>query len=180
MSYKIQKTYINDLIIVEPSVYHDNRGYFFESYNKNEFSNLGLSYNFVQDNQSLSLNKGTIRGIHFQSNPFQQAKLVSCIEGEILDYAIDLRKTSDTYLKWYSINLNSSNQKLLLIPRGFGHAFITLVDNTRVLYKVDNPYSKTHERIINYLDNQINLEIPFLEDIIISEKDKTAPFLSHT
>ena len=180
MSYKIQKTFIDGLIVLEPNVYHDNRGYFFEGYNQNEFSKLGLSYNFLQDNQSMSLKKGTIRGIHFQSYPFQQAKLVSCIGGEILDYAIDLRETSDTYLKWYSINLNSSNQKLLLIPRGFGHAFVTLVDNTRVLYKVDNPYSKTHERIINYLDNQIKLDIPFLKDIIISEKDKNAPFLSHT
>lgn len=178
MSYKISKTFIDGLVVLEPIVYYDNRGHFLESYNKNKFSKLGLNYDFLQDNQSMNLKKGTIRGIHFQSHPYQQAKLVSCNNGEIIDYAIDLRKTSETYLKWYSINLNSINQKSLLIPKGFGHAFVTLADNTRVFYKVDNPYSKPHEKIINYLDEQIKLEIPFFENIIISDKDKNAPFLS--
>ena len=178
ITMKLHSTFINDLIVLQPTIHHDERGYFFESYNKNQLIKLKISIDFIQDNQSFSSNKGTIRGIHFQSTPFQQAKLVSCIEGEILDFAVDLRKNSNTFLKWYSINLSSKNQKQLLIPRGFGHAFVTLVDNTRVLYKVDNHYSKKHEKTINYLDDQINLEMPLFEKIIISEKDKNAPFLS--
>lgn len=176
MAIKIIGTHFSDLYVLEPILYRDNRGFFFESYNQLELKQQGLDFYFIQDNHSLSKKKGTIRGIHYQSAPFEQTKLVRCIRGEIIDFAVDLRPDSKTYLKWFSINLSSTNHKQLLIPRGFGHAFITLKDNTEVLYKVDNLYSKENEHSINYLDPIIDIEWPKDLTLTLSEKDLNAPF----
>ena len=176
MGIEITETPFQDLFVLEPMLYHDNRGFFLESYNQIDLKQKGLIFNFIQDNHSLSKKKGTVRGIHYQSAPFEQTKLVRCIRGEIIDYAVDLRPDSTTYLKWFSINLSSTNHKQLLIPRGFGHAFVTLKENTEVLYKIDNAYSKVNEHSINYLDPIIDIQWPEDLNLTLSEKDLNAPF----
>ena len=176
MPITIHNTEFEDLLVIEPKVYYDERGFFLESFNNNAFLTHGLDYTFIQDNHSLSSKKGTIRGIHYQIAPYAQAKLVRCIRGEIIDYAIDLRRDSKTFLEYFQIKLNPINQKQLMIPKGFGHAFITLEDNTEVIYKVDNYYSKKHERTINYLDPDININWPITSSITISQKDVDADY----
>lgn len=169
---------LSSVKVIEPVIFQDNRGWFYESYNKQAFTNLGLDMEFIQDNHSLSVPKYTLRGIHFQNEPAAQAKLVRCIRGRILDVAVDLRKGSDTYLKWAAVELSAENRKILFIPRGFGHAFVTLEENCEVNYKVDNVYSRPDERSISYDDPQIGIEWP--EDMIplMSEKDANAPLLA--
>ena len=171
------KTAIDGVYIVEPKVFGDHRGFFMESYSKREFEKAGLFYDFVQDNHSSSTVKGTLRGIHFQKDPTAQGKLVRCIRGRILDYAIDLRKGSETYLKWVAVELSADNKRELFIPRGFGHVFVTLEENCEVNYKVDNVYSKENERSIRYDDPQIGLVWPEGMVPVLSEKDKNAPLL---
>ncbi|MDL2292412.1 dTDP-4-dehydrorhamnose 3,5-epimerase [Acholeplasma sp. OttesenSCG-928-E16] len=173
---KVEKTFIEDLLVITPNIYHDERGWFFESYNKKTFEEHGIFYDFVQDNHSFSLNKGTIRGIHFQNEPYSQAKLVRCTKGRVLDVAVDLRTGSKTYLKWFSIELTEKNGKQLLIPRGFGHAYLTLEDDTEFLYKVDNFYHKESDRSIRYDDPNIKISWNY-DNPILSDKDKNAPFL---
>ena len=134
-------TPLKDLFILKPNVFSDNRGYFFESFSQIKMPFSFQSNHFIQDNQSLSLQKGTLRGIHFQNNPKAQTKLVRCIQGSIWDVAVDLRVGSPTYLKWFGIELTPDNYLQLLIPKGFGHAFMTLLDHTIVTYKVDEYYS---------------------------------------
>lgn len=172
---KIIETNIKDLLIIEPSVFKDDRGWFSESYNKEKLKLLGISINFIQDNHSLSLEKGTIRGLHLQTNPNAQTKLVRCTKGRILDVAVDLRKSSPTYLKVFTIELSTVNQKQLLIPKGFAHGFVTLEDNTEVQYKVDEYYSKEHDRSIKYNDPIFNIDW-VVDNVILSDKDKNAPF----
>jgi dTDP-4-dehydrorhamnose 3,5-epimerase len=168
---------LGGLKIINPDIYQDNRGWFIEEYNKQKYKELcDITCNFVQDNHSYSLAYGTIRGIHFQNSPMAQAKLVSCPRGTILDIAVDLRKNSPTYTKYLAIVLSEDNHKQLFIPRGFGHAFITLTDNTEVFYKVDNYYSKAHDRSIRDDDPIIKIEWPNI-NFILSEKDNNAPFL---
>ena len=169
---------LSSVKVIEPVIFQDNRGWFYESYNKQAFTNLGLDMEFIQDNHSLSVPKYTLRGIHFQNEPAAQAKLVRCIRGRILDVAVDLRKGSDTYLKWVAVELSAENRKILFIPRGFGHAFVSLEENCEVNYKVDNVYSRPDERSISYDDPQIGIEWP--EDMIplMSEKDANAPLLA--
>ena len=128
----VQKTELPDVLVIEPQVFGDNRGFFFESYTKSKFSEIGLDMEFIQDNHSLSVPKYTVRGIHFQKDPTAQGKLVRCIRGRILDYAIDLRKGSETYLKWVAVELSADNKRELFIPRGFGHVFVTLEENCEV------------------------------------------------
>lgn len=172
---KIIETNIKDLLIIEPSVFKDDRGWFSESYNKEKLKLLGISINFIQDNHSLSLEKGTIRGLHLQTNPNAQTKLVRCTKGRILDVAVDLRKQSPTYLKVFTIELSADNKKQLLIPKGFAHGFVTLEDNTEVQYKVDEYYSKEHDRSIKYNDPIFNIDW-VVDNVILSDKDKNAPF----
>jgi len=172
----IIKTEIEGLLIIEPKVFSDERGWFSETYNEQVFNNLGLDIQFKQDNHSLSIQKGVLRGLHFQNEPFPQTKLVRCTKGSIWDIAVDLRKSSSTYLKWIGIELSASNNKMFLIPHGFAHGFITLEDNTEVQYKVDNLYNKSLDRSINYDDPILNIDWP-LQDVILSEKDKNAPLL---
>lgn len=164
---------IKDLLIIEPRVFEDDRGYFFESFNaKNFLEETGNDTAFIQDNESKSIH-GTLRGIHFQNPPFDQAKLVRAVSGEILDVAVDLRKGSSTFGEWYSLILSSENKKQLFIPRGFGHGFVVLSETAVFSYKVDNYYSKDHDSGIIWDDTSLNIDWQIPEsDVILSEKDK--------
>jgi dTDP-4-dehydrorhamnose reductase/dTDP-4-dehydrorhamnose 3,5-epimerase len=173
---KVIKTRFKGLLIVETDVYSDNRGWFTETYTKNIFIDNGIGVDFVQDNQSYSAQKGTLRGIHFQTNPKAQSKLIRCNRGVIIDTVVDLRKGSDTYKQWFSIELSAENKKQLFIPKGFGHAFVTITDDVEVQYKVDEYYSTEHDRSIRYDDADIGIEWG-IETPILSEKDLKAPFL---
>ena len=133
----IIRTEIEDVLIIEPKVFGDHRGWFTETYSKAKFQELGIDVDFVQDNHSMSAQKGTLRGLHFQIDPKSQTKLVRCTKGKILDVAVDLRKGSSTYKKWIGIKLSEENKKQLLIPKGFAHGFLTLTDDVEVQYKVD-------------------------------------------
>jgi dTDP-4-dehydrorhamnose 3,5-epimerase len=175
----IIETPLKDLYILKPKVFIDNRGYFFESYSQIKMPNTFQSVNFIQDNQSLSMQKGTLRGIHFQNHPKAQTKLIRCIQGSMWDVAIDLRLGSPTYLKSFGVELTSENYLQLLVPKGFGHGFITLVDNTVVAYKVDQYYCKDHDRVISYNDYTLKIDWKGLTPIL-SEKDLKAPSLKNS
>lgn len=167
----IEKTPIQDLIIINPSVFNDERGYFFEAYNEAKFAANGMNYNFIQDNQSFS-KRGVIRGLHLQANPFAQAKLVRVLEGKILDVAVDLRKKSPTYGQHFSVVLSAENKKQLMIPHGFAHGFSVLSETASVLYKVDQVYHKDSERGIRYNDPTLNIDWQVNpEEVVVSEKD---------
>jgi dTDP-4-dehydrorhamnose 3,5-epimerase len=166
----IRKTHIDGLYIVEPKLFKDARGYFFESYNSNIFSNAGINTDFVQDNQSLSC-KGTLRGLHFQSPPYEQAKLIRVISGSIIDVAVDIRKDSQTYGQYFSVLLSNTNNKMLYIPDGFAHGFLSLEDNTIIQYKCSNFYNKESEGCIIWNDQSININWG-IDNPIISDKDK--------
>lgn len=173
---KITDTSLPEVKLIEPDVFGDSRGWFYELYSYEKLKKLGIDVKFVQDNRSCSREKGTLRGIHFQKNPMAQAKLVSCTRGRILDIAVDLRKGSPTYLKWISAELSEENKLMLFIPKGFGHGFVTLSENTEVLYKVDEYYSKDHDRSIRFDDKEIGISWG-ITDPVLSEKDRNAPLL---
>ena len=173
------KTEIDGVVIIEPKVFGDKRGYFFESYSLKKMQEHGLDYNFVQDNQSFSANKGTFRGIHFQNGDAAQAKLVRVCSGAVLDVAVDLRKGSPTYKKWIAVELSAENKRQLLIPRGFGHGFVTLTDNVEFLYKADNYYNAEQDRSILWCDEEIGIDWQ-VKNPIVSEKDAAAPKLSES
>jgi dTDP-4-dehydrorhamnose 3,5-epimerase len=166
---------INGLIVITPQVFEDDRGFFMESYHSIVFNKAGIMSEFVQDNHSRSV-KGVIRGLHFQKEPFAQAKLVRCIRGEIFDVAVDLRKDSPSFSKWFGLLLSEENKKMLYIPRGFAHGFATLSSVAEVLYKADNFYSGQHERGIRYDDPSINISWS-ISSPIVSKKDMELPFL---
>lgn len=171
----IIETEINGLIILEPDVFADERGYFFESYNKKKLESFGINTVFVQDNQSLS-SKGVLRGLHFQNPPFQQTKLVSVVKGSVLDVAVDIRENSPTYGKYHSVVLSGENKKIFYIPEGFAHGFLTLEDNTIFSYKCSNYYNKSSEDSLLWNDPVLNINWD-LENPILSDKDKLAnPF----
>ncbi|WP_127845962.1 dTDP-4-dehydrorhamnose 3,5-epimerase [Psychroflexus aestuariivivens] len=174
----IEQTTLKDCFIVIPLVFKDERGSFFEIFNKKEFSAAtGLEINFVQDNQSVS-QYGTIRGLHFQVGDFAQAKLIRVAKGEVLDIVVDMRPDSETYLKHFSCLLNDENNHQLFVPRGFAHGFATLSEEAIFVYKCDNFYDKTSERGILYNDSQLNLDWQIPKDQqIISEKDQHQPTL---
>jgi dTDP-4-dehydrorhamnose 3,5-epimerase len=176
----LTKTNINGLVIIEPKIFKDSRGYFFEPYNKSKFDKYIGVTDFVQDNESKS-KTGVLRGFHFQKPPFEQAKLVRCIQGEVLDVALDLRKKSPTFGKVESVILSEKNKKQLFIPRGFGHAFLVLSETAIFSYKVDNVYSPDHDSGIIW--NDPSLKIDWLiekSELIISEKDKKLLRLNET
>ena len=171
----LEQTSIKDLIVIIPTVFKDERGYFFESYNKSIYNDAGILYDFIQDNQSFST-KGVIRGLHLQINSFAQAKLVRVLQGEILDVAVDLRKNSITYGKHFSVILSAENKKQLMVPHGFAHGFSVLSDTASVLYKVDQVYHKDSERGIRYDDPALAIDWKVnLDDVIVSEKDLILP-----
>lgn len=170
------KTKLDGVFIVKPQVFSDNRGYFMETWSRAAFLNAGLDYDFVQDNSSFSAVKGTLRGIHFQRGEYSQAKLVSCRRGAVLDVVVDLRGNSPTYGRWDSFTLTAENKYSLLIPRGFGHAFLTLTDNVEFTYKADNPYVPQSEGSIRWNDPALGIDFG-IDEPILSEKDKNAPLL---
>ena len=171
----VTETRIKDLVIIEPKVFNDERGYFFEAYNQAKFQNEGINYQFIQDNQSFS-KRGVVRGLHLQINPFAQAKLVRVLEGEILDVAVDLRKNSPTYGQHVSVVLSADNKKQLMVPHGFAHGFSVLSETASVLYKVDQAYNKESERGIRYDDPTLAIDWQLdTNEIIVSEKDVILP-----
>ena len=173
---KITKTKLEGVVIIEPDVFGDNRGFFMESWNKKKMAEAGLDYDFVQDNHSKSTVKGTLRGIHFQKGDKAQAKLVRCVKGAVLDVAVDLRRNSPTFKQWVGVELSEENKKQLLIPRGFGHGFVTLTDDVEFLYKADNYYAPEADAGIRWNDPEIGVEWG-IENPILSEKDRNNPFL---
>lgn len=173
----IMKTEIEDVLIIEPKVFGDHRGWFTETHSKAKFQELGIDIEFVQDNHSMSAQKGTLRGLHFQVNPKAQTKLVRCTKGRILDVAVDLRKGSSTYKQWVGVELSEENKKQLLIPKGFAHGFLTLTDDVEVQYKVDEYYDSECDRSIRFDDQEIGVEWG-IEKPILSEKDLKAPLLN--
>ena len=175
---KITKTKLEGVVIIEPDVFGDNRGFFMESWNKKKMVEAGLDYDFVQDNHSKSTVKGTLRGIHFQKGDKAQAKLVRCVKGAVLDVAVDLRRNSPTFKQWVGVELSEENKKQLLIPRGFGHGFVTLTDDVEFLYKADNYYAPAADAGIRWNDPDIGVGWG-VENPILSEKDKNNPFLKN-
>ena len=171
---EIITTKIPDLYIIKPNVFRDDRGYFFESYNKEFFLSQGIDQNFVQDNESKS-NKGVLRGLHFQRPPFAQGKLVRVIKGAVLDVAVDLRKSSPTFGQWESIELSEENKMMYWVPPGFAHGFITLEDNTIFSYKCTNVYNKASEGSIAWNDPDLNIDWGNDIQPLLSEKDKIGP-----
>ena len=167
-------TEIPEVKIIEPDVFGDHRGYFFETWSENKYKEL----DFIpcQDNESFTAKKGTLRGLHFQQSPMAQAKIVRVVSGAVLDVAVDLRKGSPTYKKWVAVELSAENKRQFFIPRGFAHGFLTLTDNVTFCYKVDNLYSKECDRSIRFDDSEIGVEWG-VSDPILSEKDLNAPLL---
>ncbi len=171
----IETTPIQDLVIINPTVFEDARGYFFEAYNQNAFAAQGIHINFVQDNQSFS-KRGTLRGLHYQNPPFAQTKLVRVLQGEIIDVAVDIRKQSPTYGQHFAIKLSAENKKQLLIPHGFAHGFSVISETAVVLYKCDQFYNKGSEGGIRFDDPSLNIDWGMdLKDAIVSDKDLVLP-----
>lgn len=171
----IETTFIKDLLIINPTVFEDTRGYFFEAYNKSNLANSGITIDFVQDNQSFS-KRGTLRGLHYQNPPFAQTKLVRVLQGEIIDVAVDIRKNSATYGQHFAIRLSAENKKQLLIPHGFAHGFSVLSQTAIVMYKCDQFYNKESEGGIRFDDPTLNIDWGMdLKDAIVSDKDLVLP-----
>lgn len=163
-------------MIIEPNIFEDDRGYFYESYNRDEFYNKGIEDVFVQDNQSLS-QKNVLRGLHFQKPPFSQAKLIRVVQGSVLDVAVDLRKNSKTYGQHFATELSADNKRSFYIPEGFAHGFLTLEDNTIFSYKCSNFYNSASEDAILWNDKDLNINWG-IDNPILSEKDKQAQFFN--
>ena len=170
MPFSFKKLEIPDVILVTPKIFPDDRGFFFENFQKSTFSTNGIDKQFVQDNISHST-KGILRGLHYQKNPTAQAKLLTIIKGEIFDVAVDIRKNSPTFGKWVGEKLSSDGHKLIFIPEGFAHGFCVLSDYAEILYKVNKEYSPKHEEGIIWNDKKINISWP-IKNPIISKKDK--------
>lgn len=174
---KVFKTEIDGVFIVEPVVFEDERGYFFESYNKENLKAQGIDYDFIQDNQSKS-RYGTIRGIHFQKGEYAQAKLVRVLEGTVLDVAVDLRRGSKTFGRHVAVELSAENRRQLMIPRGFGHGFSVLSETAVFAYKCDNVYNKASEGGLRFDDPALGIDWKIdPAKAILSEKDKANPLL---
>ncbi|MCW6992260.1 dTDP-4-dehydrorhamnose 3,5-epimerase [Escherichia coli] len=173
------KTEIPDVLIFEPKGFSDERGFFFESFNQKVFEEaVGRKVKFVQDNHSKS-SKGVLRGLHYQLEPYAQAKLVRCMVGEVFDVAVDIRKSSPTFGKWVGVNLSAENKHQLWIPEGFAHGFLVLSNTAEVLYKTNNYYNKENERNIIWNDNTIDIDWPELNiNVILSTKDKCASHIN--
>ena len=172
------KTEIEGVYIIEPTAFGDNRGYFMETYNEQDFKAAGLNYTFVQDNQSSS-RKGVLRGLHFQKT-YPQAKLVRVLKGEVFDVVVDLRKGSKTYGKWVGVLLSEENKRQFMVPRGFAHGFVVMSETAEFAYKCDEFYHPEDEGGIMWSDPEIGIEWPDVGEIILSEKDKKHPKLSES
>jgi len=176
---ELRETEIPDVKILKPKKFGDHRGFFSETYNKKILSELGIDMDFVQDNHSLSVEKGVIRGLHYQTPPFAQDKLVRVVHGAILDVAVDMRKSSPTFGKHITAVISADNWEQILVPAGFAHGFCTLEKNTEVIYKVTNYYAPEHDTGIRWNDPDLGIDWPFSEnEAILSDKDKIQPFFS--
>lgn len=173
---KIIETEIPGVLVIEPDVFGDHRGWFCETWSRQKLHDAGIDADFVQDNQSYTKARGTLRGLHFQQNPMSQAKLVRVVRGAVLDVAVDLRKGSPTYLKHVIAELSAENKRQFFIPKGFAHGFLTLMDDVEFVYKVDAPYAPDCDRSVRFDDPEIGVDWP-CEEPILSDKDKKAPLL---
>lgn len=172
---KVKKFSIKNVLLFEPHIHLDDRGYFYENFNKKSFhKNTGIETEFVQENQSFS-KKNVLRGLHYQIPPFEQGKLIKVLEGSIFDVAVDIRKNSKTFLSWIGEELTAKNHKQLWIPPGFAHGFLVLSNSASISYKTTNFYSPKHERSIIWNDSKINIIWPNVSNIQLSNKDTTAP-----
>lgn len=176
---KVEKTKLEGVVIIEPDVFGDQRGWFMETWTKQKLADAGIDVDFVQDNQSYTANKNTLRGLHFQNEPYAQAKLVRVVRGAVLDVAVDIRKGSPTYKQWVSARLSAENKRQLFIPRGFAHGFLALTDDVEFVYKCDNYYNKECDRSIRFDDKSIGVEWG-AENPLVSQKDENAPLLENS
>ena len=181
MAFEFKTTPLEGVIIVKPTVFADNRGFFMETYKKSEFEKYGIAVDFVQDNHSKST-KGVLRGLHFQKEPFAQGKLVRCIRGAIFDVAVDMRKQNKTFGKWFGIELSEDNKLMLWIPPGFAHGFLTLSEEAEIVYKVSGAeYAPAYDSGIIWNDPAIGIQWPLkeysIEEPILSQKDKMWNYL---
>lgn len=174
----INDTKLQGVLILEPLILTDNRGFFMESYNKSVLEQIGINIDFIQDNQSLSKEAGVIRGLHYQLSPMAQTKLVRVCSGAIWDVIVDIRQNSPTFGQWIGVILSEENKRQVLIPKGFAHGFCTLVPNTNVLYKVDEYYAPEHDRGIVWDDPEIGIDWP-ISSPILSAKDSKLPLLKN-
>ena len=173
---EVEKTFIDGAVVLTPKVFGDNRGWFMESYSKRTLEEAGIFDDFIQDNRSFSAEKGTLRGLHCQTEPMAQAKLLTCLKGEILDVAVDIREGSPTYMKWVSVKLSEENKKMFYIPAGCLHGFVTLTEDVEVMYKVNNFYSPENDRSVRFDDPTLGVEWG-VTNPILSQKDLNAPLL---
>lgn len=174
----VTKTNLTDVLIVEPAVFGDHRGFFTESYSEEDFKAAGITANFVQDNHSLSSQAGVLRGLHFQKGAAAQTKLIRVVTGAVLDVIVDIRKGSPTYGKWEGYILSEANHRQLLVPKGFAHGFVTLTDNVNFLYKCDNYYNAEADGGIAFDDPDLAIDWPIdIKKAILSEKDQHHPTL---
>lgn len=173
---QVTQTNLKGVLILEPKVFGDARGWFMETWSARKFQAAGLTFEFVQDNQSYSAQRGTLRGLHYQTAPFAQTKLVRCTRGKLLDVAVDIREGSETFTKWVAVELTAENKKQLLIPRGFAHGFLTLTDDVEIQYKADNFYAPNCDGNIRWDDAEIKIDWPFAPTIL-ADKDAKAPTL---
>lgn len=176
MPFRFERLDIPDVVMIEPRVFRDERGFFVESYKHSEFAAFGINDRFVQDNHSRS-RKGVLRGLHYQNPPRAQGKLVRAVKGEIFDVAVDIRKGSPTYGRWVGVNLSEENMIMLYIPAGFAHGFLALSDVADVIYKTTDEYSPEHEAGIIWNDPEIGIDWP-LAELVLSPKDAKWPRLS--
>lgn len=174
---EISAAALNGVLILTPKVFEDSRGWFMETYSRRQMASFGADSLFVQENHSFSAKRGTLRGLHFQTNPHAQSKLVRCTRGRILDVAVDLRRGSPSFCKWISLELSAENKRQLFIPKGFAHGFVTLEDNTEIQYQVDDYYDSSCDRGIRYDDPVFQIRWP-VQQPLLSEKDKNAPILA--
>ncbi|MBO2944777.1 dTDP-4-dehydrorhamnose 3,5-epimerase [Paenibacillus sp. F411] len=173
---KVNSLGLNGVLLLEPKIHGDNRGFFMESYNESLFHKHGITHHFIQDNHSLSAEPGVLRGLHYQLEPKAQTKLIRVLTGAIYDVVVDIRKSSPTFGQWVGVTLSEANKRQLLVPKGFAHGFCTIVPNTQVLYKVDEYYSPEHDRGIIWNDPALGIDWPTSQPIL-SEKDQKHPLL---
>lgn len=176
---KITSTYLKEVKIIEYERKTDNRGYSYSIYSRNELERNGIQFDYIEERVYFSEKAGTLYGIHFQNDPKPQAKLLYCIKGRGIDYAVDLRKNSSTYLKWASAELSAENRHQIYIPKGFGHAFLSLEDNTQNVMRFDEPFDSRYSRQIAYNDSTIGIEYP-VRNPILAPHDINAPLLSES
>lgn len=175
---EVRKTALEGVVEIIPQKFGDSRGFFSEVYNAATFREAGIDLDFVQDNHSLSAQRGVLRGLHYQLPPRAQDKLVRVVRGAILDVVVDIRRSSPTFGRWVSVELSDEKWNQLLVPKGFAHGFVTLTENAEVLYKVTDYYSAEHDRSIRWDDPQIAIDWPVpSNELILSEKDRKAPYL---